>query len=367
MTEIKIVNDEIKEEYELDQAEGVDDDSKKSYPSQIHFNTTFFGADYPVDTIVDRLNKDILFVPDFQRSYVWSLRQASRFIESILYGLPVPGIFLYREPTKSGRHLIIDGQQRLRTLQMFKKGFFREKKFRLVDVAEPWAGRTFDDLDPGDQVRFGDAIIHATIFRQEEPKNNDHSIYYVFERINTGGISLSSQEIRTCIYYGEFSDLLVELNKLESWRSIYGNTSKRNKDQELILRFIAFSFDRHKYQRPMSKFLNDFMNENRHIDAARGELFSGRFRSVMGLVLRTLGSGAFRPERNLNAAVFDSVMVGLSDRILQGGSLDESKVKERYERLISSTEFQKSYQRATADEESVKNRISLSVSAFEGI
>jgi len=106
------------DDFELDLAEGVEDDSERGPPDHIRFNITFFGADYPVETIVQRMTRNDFFIPDFQRSYVWSQKQASRFIESLLYGLPVPGVFLYREPD-TGKHLIIDGQQRLKSLQYF--------------------------------------------------------------------------------------------------------------------------------------------------------------------------------------------------------------------------------------------------------
>src|ERR1700745_2977986 len=86
------------DEFELDLAEGVEDDSEREAPDHIRFNITFFGVDYPVETIVQRMNRRDFFLPAFQRSYVWSQKQASRFIESLLYGLPVPGVFLYREP-----------------------------------------------------------------------------------------------------------------------------------------------------------------------------------------------------------------------------------------------------------------------------
>jgi uncharacterized protein with ParB-like and HNH nuclease domain len=187
------------EEYDIDLQEGVEDDAERHASDHIHFNTSFFGADYPVDTLVHRMNRGDFFVPEFQRSYVWTQKQASKFVESLLYGLPVPGIFLYREPN-TGRHLIIDGQQRLKTLQFYFSGTFGERRFRLSEVARPWVGRTYEELQEQDKLRLGDAIIHATIFKQEEPKQNDQSICYVFQRINTGGIRLSGQEIRTCLY-----------------------------------------------------------------------------------------------------------------------------------------------------------------------
>ena len=133
------------DDFELDLAEGVEDDAERSSPDHIRFNITFFGADYPVSTIVQRMARNDFIIPDFQRSYVWSQKQASRFIESLLYGLPVPGVFFYREPD-SARHLVIDGQQRLKTLQYFDAGIFGERKFRLLDVALPWRGRTYDEV-----------------------------------------------------------------------------------------------------------------------------------------------------------------------------------------------------------------------------
>jgi hypothetical protein len=214
------------DDFELDLAEGVEDDSERGLPDHIRFNITFFGADYPVETIVQRMTRNDFFIPDFQRSYVWSQKQASRFIESLLYGLPVPGVFLYREPD-TGKHLIIDGQQRLKSLQYFYSGTFGERKFRLLDISLPWRGRTFDELSEADKRRLNDAVIHATIFKQEEPKGDDQSIYYVFERINTGGTRLSGQEIRTCMYHGSFVGLLRDLNEDKTWRGVYGLRSRR--------------------------------------------------------------------------------------------------------------------------------------------
>ena len=167
--------------------------------------------------------------------------QASRFIESLLLGLSVPGIFLYKEPA-TNKHLVIDGQQRLKTLQFFFGGTFLKKKFRLTNISKRWERKTYSELDEADHLKIDDAIIHTTIFQQDEPKYGDSSIYYVFERINTGGIRLSSQEIRVCLNYGKLAQLLKELNDHENWRNIYGPKSKRLKDQELILRFFSSFF-----------------------------------------------------------------------------------------------------------------------------
>jgi uncharacterized protein with ParB-like and HNH nuclease domain len=85
-------------------------------------------------------------------------------------------------------------------------------------------------------------VIHATIIKQDEPSDDQSSVYHIFERLNTGGTQLEPQEIRVCIFHGPFADLLEELNANKEWRAIYGPQSKRIKDQELILRFLALFF-----------------------------------------------------------------------------------------------------------------------------
>ena len=122
---------EIEDEYNLALEAEVEDEALLEQPGDIKFTITSYGADYTVDTLVKRLNSEAFYVPTFQRRFVWSQRHASRFLESLLMGLPVPGIFLYKEPI-TNRHLVVDGQQRLRTVQYFYSGLFLESKFRLT-------------------------------------------------------------------------------------------------------------------------------------------------------------------------------------------------------------------------------------------
>jgi len=124
---------------------------------------TSYGADYPVDSLVQRLDRDVIFVPEFQRKYVWTLKQASRFIESLLLGLPVPGVFFAKE-SDSGKLLIIDGQQRLRSLQYFYSGLFKGKEFRLTDVQPRYEGKTYKTLDGEDQLRLNDSVSELSHF-----------------------------------------------------------------------------------------------------------------------------------------------------------------------------------------------------------
>lgn len=171
----------------------------------------------------------MIFIPQFQRSFVWSINQASRFIESLLLGLPVPGIFLSKEP-ETGKLLIIDGQQRLKTLQYFYQGVFHNgREFSLQNVQDRLLGKTHRTLDQTDENILDDSIIQATVVKQDEPSDDESSIYHIFERLNTGGTQLQPQEIRACIFHGPFNDLLNELNDEPAWRRVFGRHSKRLK------------------------------------------------------------------------------------------------------------------------------------------
>ncbi len=254
---------------ERDEPQVEDDAANDNVVPPIQYEISSYGADYDVEGIIKRLERDDLLIPPFQRNYVWNMKEASRFIESLLLGLPVPGVFLVREQD-SNKLLVIDGQQRLKTLQFFYSGYFNPQKgekkrqvFQLVNVQKKFEGLTYNTLEESDRIKLNDALIHATIIKQESPKNDDTSIYQIFDRLNSEGRLLNPQEIRSAVDHGAFIDLIKELNEHVSWRSIYGAKNNRLKDQELILRFLALFFDKDKYQRPMGDFLNAFSRKHR--------------------------------------------------------------------------------------------------------
>lgn len=320
------------------------------------YQITSFGADFLVDGLVSRLDRGDIYRPDFQRQFVWTTTQASRFVESILLGLPIPGIFLYREEDTQ-KHLIIDGLQRLTTIQAFENGKFQssQKVFKLTGVKKRFEGKAIDELDPADQRRFRDAAIHATIIQQSLPANDNSSVYQIFDRLNSGGTPLQPQEIRAAIYHGEFQDLLETLNKDTSWRSIYGPESRRAKDQELILRFFALFENLGGYKAPMRKFLNDYMRTNRHLDRVRSDSLAATFRRTCEVVVEQLGQKPFRPVRALNVAVFDAVMVALA----QLGPERAANLTEKYDALLRDAEFLLAVGKSTADEANVATRVRL--------
>jgi uncharacterized protein with ParB-like and HNH nuclease domain len=232
----------------------------------LRYEITSYGADYDVDGLVKRLKNGDIKVPAFQRGYVWPIKQASRFIESLLLGLPVPGIFLSREP-ETNKLLVIDGQQRLTTIHAFFDGIFPSSKreFSLVDVEAGFEGKTYKTLADEHRRTLENSIIHATVVKQTDPQDDGSGIYKIFERLNSSGMLLSPQEIRTAIYGGTFSTLLSDLNKNAKWRAVFGPANKRMRDQELILRFFALSQSQVPYARPMKTFLNNFMNANKSL------------------------------------------------------------------------------------------------------
>jgi uncharacterized protein with ParB-like and HNH nuclease domain len=280
------------------------------------YSITSYGADYPVDGLVQRLRDKKITIPSFQRGYVWTRNQASRFIESLLLGLPVPGIFFSKD-IDSANLLVIDGQQRLKSLQFFYEGYIDEKVFRLTEVQERFEGKTYKELEEDDRQRLNDSIIHATIVKQDEPSEDNSSVYFVFERLNTGGQQLHPQEIRSAIYSGTFAKLIKDLNELPAWRNIYGVKSKRLKDQEFILRFFAMYLDRAKYKKPLKSFLNKYMAKNRDLNIHSEKTLTEIFIRTVDYTNRVLGKKAFRPIRAINASVFDSIMVAIAETYSQ--------------------------------------------------
>jgi len=336
-----------------------------------NYDIVSYGADYDVEGLVKRLIRKDIVVPEFQRSYVWNLTEASRFVESLLLGLPVPGIFLARQP-ETNRLLVIDGQQRLKTLQFFYEGYFNPKEtdknrrvFKLAKVQERYEGGTYQTLNDQDRVRLNDSVIHATIIKQESPPEDSTSIYHVFERLNNEGRKLTPQEMRTALYYGDMIALVRELNENEHWRRIFGKKHQRLKDQEMILRFLALYFGGDQYQRPMEEFLTRFAKRYCKSSLQFQNECRQLFTDTISLVWQSLGLVAFRPEGAINAAVMDSVMVGLAKRLNLITPLAPTDLKAAYEKLLLDKAYMQAVTRGTSNESNVETRLRKSIGLFE--
>lgn len=330
------------------------------------YSITSYGADYPVDAIVKRIDNNVIFVPPFQRKYVWNLKEASRFIESLILGLPVPGIFLSKED-ETNRLLIVDGQQRLFSLYSFYKNNFKNKPFKLSGVQEDLEGKTYDSLDLADKTRLDDSIIHATVVKQEEPDDSESSIYLIFERLNSGGKILTPQEIRACVYYGDFNEYLNVIVLEKSWRDIFGKMNERLKEQELVLRFFALYFELNEYKKPLKSFLNTFMHNNRNHQKYSIERMNSILIPALDFVNKTLGKEAFRIGSGPNAAIFDSVLIGLSNRLAKGEISNESEFINAYRELLQDRVYINYAKDGTSDESTVVKRIQIATDKFKNL
>lgn len=361
-------------EMHADEESVLDDAAQDNAVPLEKYAISSFGVDFDVEGLVRRLRKEDVFVPYFQRSYVWLQPEASQFIESLLLGLPVPGVFLAKEG-ETQRMLIIDGQQRLKSLQFFYDGFFRpdeaagsKRVFKLVNVQPQFEGREYKTLEEEDRRRLDNAVIHATIIKQESPdEEEDTSLFYIFGRLNSTGRKLNAQEIRSALYHGPFIEMVQQLNANKYWRSIYGKESERLKDQELILRFIALYFDGEKYVKPMEDFLNRFCKRHQN-DSGKflGECIK-EFEQTISVAHAALGERTFRPVRGINAAVFDSIMVGLAKRLAKGKIQNEGLIRDAYNQLTSNKEFLDVTSKSTSNEASVGTRLRLATKAFESL
>lgn len=342
------------------------------------FDLTFYGADYPVDGLVKRLNRKDIIIPSFdpanelafeveafQRKFIWSKIQCDRFVESLLLGLPVPGIFLVQQSDK--RLLVLDGQQRLLTMKSFYDGILRKKEFALAHVQEQFKEKTYETLDDDQRRTLDDAIIHATIIKKTAEDQDLSSIYSLFERLNSGGTTLSPHEIRVALAPGKLMQLVRRLNETPEWRSAFGAQSKTLKDHELILRFIALMYSPEEYTSPMKDFLTDYAKYNKNLEHDTAESLENAFTGSIAAITQAVGEKPFRISKALNAAIFDSVMVGIARRLAKGSAVDPEKVAIAYHALLQDVSYQYAVGKATAREEQVKTRVNLAIEAFKGV
>ena len=322
-----------------------------------------YPADYTLQGLYDKDKEEEILIPPFQRKFVWTFNQASRLIESFLLGLPVPSIFLYKQK-ESQKLLVIDGQQRLKTIFGYFGNMFPDsrKPFYLKGVNEKWENKSFLDLDDPDKRRLQDSVLRAVIVEQLDPKDNT-SVYHIFQRLNTGGTILRPQEIRNCIYQGKFNDLLNELNNNEAWRKIIGLPvpDRRMRDQELILRFLGLYCRYKEYKSPMKDFLSNFMAKHRN-DEVKIKKFREIFEETVSSIVSKLAPHPFRIKAGLQAAVFDSIMVAFALN-LDNIPLD---IRERHQKLLKDKEYEKSVYEFTTVEKFVKQRINMAIEKLFG-
>lgn len=335
---------------------------------------TFSTQDFDVSGLVQRLNRGSMLVPSFgfddprittagfQRGFVWSKAQMDRFVESLLLGYPVPGIFLVKQ-SADNRMLVLDGQQRLVTLQRFYSGLHAGKEFSLEYVGRDFKGLTYRSMDESLRFKLDDSYLQATIVAADGSDEVNEAVYQIFERLNAGGTQLTPHEIRVALYAGDLIAYLEALNQSESWRVLYGKPSARIRDQELILRVLALYVSSDTYSRPLKTFLNKFARAHRQLDNRvrhAGDLFQracdALLRGPAGKALRRPGAG------QVNVAQAEAVLVGIM-RALEAGDL-VADLEGAIGQLLDDAAFGAATTRATADNDAVMERLRLAQEAF---
>ena len=255
------------------------------------YDITATPNDFNILTLFSLIDNGVIKMPPFQRNYVWDEKRASKLIESIILGLPVPQVFLYEQGKNS--FYVIDGQQRLLSIYFFVKQRFPTAEGRLI-LRQYLTGDTridssvlsddryfknfklklpssenneknkFDKLKYetlGEYKNTFDILrtVRSVVIKQNEP-DDDSSIYEIFNRLNTGGQNLSAQEIRMSMYYSPFYKKIIELNSQPKWRKILrqAQADVHFKDVEILLRAFAMLFEYETYSSPMGRFLNTF-------------------------------------------------------------------------------------------------------------
>ncbi|MBS0181790.1 MAG: DUF262 domain-containing protein, partial [Nitrospira sp.] len=225
--------------------------------------------EYPVEVIVEkylnRLDDDEndFFIPDYQRELVWPDEHQSRFIESVLMGLPIPLLFVADVKGQEGRAEIVDGSQRVRTLARFmKSGLTLSGLKRLTKLN----GFKFSDLPLVRQRRFGRHTMRMIELREgvDEEVRRD-----IFSRINTGSLRLNDMEVRWGVSDGSFLKFLRACSQQPRF-AILAPLSKaatdRREREEFVLRFFAYLRDYKKFDRSVVEFLNTYLKDMESFD-----------------------------------------------------------------------------------------------------
>ncbi len=266
------------------------------------YEVTASPNDFNITTIVNFVKSGAVKIPGFQRNYVWDIKQASRLIESILIGLPIPQIFLYQEAKNS--FLVVDGQQRLMSIYYFVAGRFpKTSKRPMLRRIMAEKGQLPEDILGSDEyftkfnlqlspktgspsrfhkvnyqtlgenkMDFDLRTIRNIVIKQSSPQEDpDTSVFEIFNRLNTGGVNLRPQEIRSSLYHSDFLQALHRVNLNPVWRKLIAlpDPDLHDKDIEILLRVFALVADGDQYAEPMSGFLSAFAKKARKLPAPR--------------------------------------------------------------------------------------------------
>lgn len=282
--------------------------------------------------------------PEYQRHFAWDDDRQSQLIESLFLGIPVPSLFFATNSDSTWE--VVDGLQRLTTVVNFvgieeqiKKVNPACKKLRIngLEKITSLNGMTFEELPMSLQLMLNTRPIRVTVLNDR----SDFKVRYdLFERLNTGGITLHPQEIRNCIYLGPFNDFIKECSNNANFRAVVRTTEKAELSgsfEELVLKFFAYFERRNEFVHSVNGFLNDYMADKTSKFKNDGKL-KGVFDNTFSFLGKYLPNGIVRGNRkNITPLVlFEAIAVGTADAIQSGrkirherlpGLLDDEQLK----------------------------------------
>ena len=227
-----------------------------------------------------------------------------------------------------------------------------------------WNNKTYAELDDRWKRRIRNAVLNTTVI--EDISFRPKVVHDLFHRLNTGGMPLTDQEIRNCVYSGFFNRQLHELNTNPQWRLLLGKPApdRRLRDTELVLRFFALLFNLDDYKPSMREFLSSFQEQNRdnkEFLAPNKSIFD----KTVNLIISEIGPNAFKIASTVNKSVCDSLMVSIAQIFLS--NKEPKNVKENYQKLIKDQSYITYVTSGTSQESNVNGRINLARNYFLGV
>lgn len=374
------VNDDTNGAAPLDQQEELDD---LQLPADWYFGATLWSTDWTVETIISQLRRqNINLSPKFQRRNAWRQIRQSRFIESLILGLPVPQIILAEDRSRRGSFIVIDGKQRLLSLRQFAADEsdpeYTPLKLSGLNDRTDLNGLTYNDLKADPKFRddcnsFENQTVRTIVIRNWK---DDRYLHSVFLRINTGSVQLSTQELRQALHPGPFSDFIDDLSvKTKELQEVLKlkEPDFRMRDVELVLRYYAYLYFADKYKGNLKEFLDDTVQafngewnnkEKSLVDA--GDVFRESLLAVRKVFGEKAQLRKYNPrekayERRINRAVFDIMMYYIKDGAVRDAFLKRGKaVKAAFEKLCENDrEFASALEATTKSVEANKARFSI--------
>ncbi|MGR3823707.1 MAG: DUF262 domain-containing protein [Salipiger marinus] len=318
--------------------------------------------------------KKLEIQPDFQREVVWNKKDQSRFIDSLVKQLPIPSM-CFSLDYKTQQWKVIDGLQRISSIIGFL-GDAEWKVENLEDIHQLLRGATnaslrkTDEGDPRNLVysTVENVSIPITVIRCDysQPSHLQY-LFTIFHRLNSGGVRLNNQEIRNCIFSGEFNTALKSFDKNNpDWKlikkRIWGKVD-RFRSVELLLRTLALSSRLKAYDGNLAKFLNDYMHSMaNNADFDKIEL-DAKLAEVARVALVALDS---YPAKKISITIVEAVLVGILSNLDTAKHHSKEMITNNFSQMLSDTAFKNSARYAIASEANVKARLNVSKSKFSG-